>query len=262
MNRDEYGDRLRYGGSREDLPDEFDDQAVRRQRSAGGDPRWQAGARQPANGWPTSPPSPPSPTLPRRGPRNEVPEGHAPPAPRDPDWRSRRDWQRGRGTGYGDERERQSHTQREEWGASRAPTDTGRGGQGYVPFAGASQWEPMDFARPEHPVGSQRRPSGPKGYHRPDGRIQDEVCERLAHSRFDVSDVEVAVADGIVTLSGKVKERGQKYRIEEVVDTVFGVRDVDNQIRVGRASTSTQEATPGQGVRTAAADRHGQPGQS
>jgi len=240
MNRGEYGDRRRHDASDQDPPVDFDDEAVSRQRGAGADPRWQAGARQPANGWSTSPRTP---GVPHRGARTEAPEVSAPPAPRDPNWRSRRDWHQGGGndSSYGDDRERLLRTQREEWGASRAPRDTGQGEHGFVPFAGASQWEPMDFGRPEH-AGGQRQASGPKGYHRPDGRIQDEVCERLAHSWFDVSEVEVAVADGIVTLSGQVRERGQKYRIEEVVDTVFGVRDVDNRIRVGRASASTQDA--------------------
>ncbi|CAG9187314.1 hypothetical protein LMG23994_06759 [Cupriavidus pinatubonensis] len=72
------------------------------------------------------------------------------------------------------------------------------------------------------------------------------MCERLAHSHFDVHDIEVSVADGIVTLSGQVRERGQKYRLEEIADGLFGVRDVDNQVRVGRRQAqhqSTQEQT-------------------
>jgi hypothetical protein len=76
---------------------------------------------------------------------------------------------------------------------------------------------------------------GPKGYQRSDERIREDLCERLAlSSRLDVRDVEVNVSGGVVTLSGTVRDRQQKYRIEDMADEVFGVKDVHNQIRVAR----------------------------
>ncbi|WP_063580840.1 BON domain-containing protein [Achromobacter ruhlandii] len=72
----------------------------------------------------------------------------------------------------------------------------------------------------------------PKGYVRSDERVREIVCEYLAHSGLDVSDVSVDVADGCVTLTGTVADRRAKHRIEDCADSCAGVRDVDNRIRI------------------------------
>lgn len=98
------------------------------------------------------------------------------------------------------------------------------------------------------------RKAGPRGYQRSDDRIRDQVCERLSYARgVDVSDVSVDVNDGVVSLTGTVRERGQKYYIEDLADGTYGVKEVNNDIRVRRegsgssmgstGSTSTAEAT-------------------
>lgn len=75
---------------------------------------------------------------------------------------------------------------------------------------------------------------GPKGWKRSDERIREDVCEALAyHPYIDASDVEVAVADGEVTLTGAVEDRRTKRLVEDVVDDVHGVTDVHNQLRLG-----------------------------
>ncbi len=82
---------------------------------------------------------------------------------------------------------------------------------------------------------------GPRGYHRSDDRIREEVCEILTrHGDIDAGDVEVQVKNGEVTLTGNVDDRYQKRLAEDVVEQVSGVHDVHNQIRVQqRASEST-----------------------
>ena len=108
----------------------------------------------------------------------------------------------------------------------------------------------------EGPGGSERadrnqpRRASPKGYTRSDERIREELCERLAHAgRLDVREVEVAVADGWVTLSGSVPARPQTYHIEDIAASVYGVRDVENRIRVlpgtGDTRWTAQESQPG-----------------
>lgn len=87
------------------------------------------------------------------------------------------------------------------------------------------------------------RPTGPRGYKRSDDRIRDDVCERLSYAhRLDVSDVSVEVKDGVVTLSGNVNDRSQKYDIEELVDATYGVSEVNNDIRVRRDAGSTSQS--------------------
>jgi hypothetical protein len=76
---------------------------------------------------------------------------------------------------------------------------------------------------------------GPKGYRRSDDRIHEEICDRLeAHGEVDASDIEVKVENGEVTLGGTVRDRHMKRTAERVVDSVRGVVDVHNQLRLAR----------------------------
>jgi osmotically-inducible protein OsmY len=85
---------------------------------------------------------------------------------------------------------------------------------------------------------------GPKGWQRSDDRIRDEVCESLArHPEIDASDIEVKVQNCEVTLTGNVTEREAKRLAEDVVERVFGVKDVQNQIKVKPDGTSDREVT-------------------
>jgi hypothetical protein len=86
---------------------------------------------------------------------------------------------------------------------------------------------------------------GPKGYRRSDERIREDVCDRLSDDpHVDASDIDVAVKDGEVTLSGTVHERLAKRRSEDLAALISGVRDVQNHLRVARADqASSTDAT-------------------
>lgn len=85
---------------------------------------------------------------------------------------------------------------------------------------------------------------GPKNYKRSDERIREDVSDRLGLSdRLDPSEIEVAVANGEVTLTGTVQSRGEKYLAEEIADEVSGVNEVNNQLRVRREDTSVSTST-------------------
>lgn len=86
-------------------------------------------------------------------------------------------------------------------------------------------------------IREKRRSRGPKGYRRSDDRLQDAVCERIARSGIDASDVEVKVENAEVTLTGNVWSRRDKWWLEDLVDDVFGVEEVHNQLRVARIET-------------------------
>jgi osmotically-inducible protein OsmY len=66
-----------------------------------------------------------------------------------------------------------------------------------------------------------------------DDEIYDRVRQRLAANR-DVKGgaIEVDVKDGVVTLSGKVTERRQKTKAEQVTRKTKGVKKVINQLQV------------------------------
>ncbi len=73
----------------------------------------------------------------------------------------------------------------------------------------------------------------PKNYVRSDIRIHEDVCEALRdHTYIDASEIEVEVKSGIVTLSGIIESRKIKRLTEDWVESMPGVADVINNLRV------------------------------
>jgi osmotically-inducible protein OsmY len=80
------------------------------------------------------------------------------------------------------------------------------------------------------------RGRGPKNYQRSDERIREEVCERLTMDHdVDASDIEVTVTDAVVMLNGNVDGRHAKRIAEDISESVRGVKDVQNNLRVNRS---------------------------
>jgi osmotically-inducible protein OsmY len=85
---------------------------------------------------------------------------------------------------------------------------------------------------------------GTKGYKRSDDRIREDVNDRLSlQEQLDPSEIEVAVSNGEVTLTGSVTTRREKFLAEEISDDVSGVSEVNNQLRVGRATQASPSDT-------------------
>jgi osmotically-inducible protein OsmY len=79
---------------------------------------------------------------------------------------------------------------------------------------------------------------GPRGYKRSDERIREDVNDRLTEDYYlDASDIEVGVNDCVVTLTGRVDSRHDKRRAEYLAESVSGVTNVTNQLRVGQSET-------------------------
>lgn len=134
--------------------------------------------------------------------------------------------QRGRAGAYGDDR-RYGRKSAEHFGAA----DPARG-------SGARQ-----------AAQGRYRGIGPKGYIRSDERIREDVCDSLAvDPHLDASNIEVAVRDAEVTLSGTVGSREDKRRAEDLADHSSGVKHVQNSLRIGAAG----------GPRNMSADADGQ----
>lgn len=86
---------------------------------------------------------------------------------------------------------------------------------------------PQPPARPSH------RGRGPKDYTRADDRIRDEVCELLTDEEtLDATGIEVRVETGEVILSGTVTSREDKRAAEQIAESVRGVTDIHNQLRI------------------------------
>ncbi len=74
---------------------------------------------------------------------------------------------------------------------------------------------------------------GPKNWTRSDERITDDVCERLADDPWvDASEIEVVVHHGEIALTGVVDDRQQRMRAAQIAESVRGVVDVVNRIRI------------------------------
>jgi osmotically-inducible protein OsmY len=88
---------------------------------------------------------------------------------------------------------------------------------------------------------------GPKNYRRSDQRIQEEVCDRLTSDpQVDASEIQVSVKDGEITLEGTVGERRMKRLAEDCAESVAGVNQVHNRLRVeeegaGRSQSQGRE---------------------
>lgn len=93
-----------------------------------------------------------------------------------------------------------------------------------------SSWVGGDRARgPEGP----HRGKGPRGYTRSAERIQEDVYDRLSYDpRLDASEINIRVEGSEVVLTGTVRSREEKYRAEDLVESISGVRSVRNDLKV------------------------------
>lgn len=109
-------------------------------------------------------------------------------------------------------------------------------GQGYGGDVHVPGWQERE----------QRRESyagrGPRGYVRSDERIADDLADRLTRDpRIDASEIELEVKNCEVTLRGTVESRSMKYLAEDLADSILGVRDVHNSLRVARTGRGRPE---------------------
>ncbi|PVM87244.1 BON domain-containing protein [Caulobacter radicis] len=150
---------------------------------------------------------------------------------------------------------------REHWAYARHPRDRHDDDRGWFERARdeVSAWMGDHDAqrRREHDaaVRADHRGRGPKGYRRSDERIREDVSDRLTDDGWlDASFIEVAVKDGEVTLSGTVHARDDKRRAELLAESVSGVDNVQNNLRLDRGTEARsgdwtlQGNAPQQGV--------------
>jgi osmotically-inducible protein OsmY len=87
------------------------------------------------------------------------------------------------------------------------------------------------------------RGRGPKNYRRSDERIREEINDQMTENNWlDASDVDVSVQSGEVILSGTVDSRYAKRLAEDIADSVSGVANVQNNLRVRGYEAEAQPA--------------------
>lgn len=149
------------------------------------------------------------------------------------------------GGDYGEPRESRSWNQDRSYSnrSSRQPTwDSSGEEQRRGSWGESRQSDSSSYERPwqEGPYSGK----GPKGYERPDERIKEEICERLSYHGFiDPSEVDINVEKGEVKLSGTCTNRREKRMIEDVADSVRGVRDVRNELSINQSGNRSENSS-------------------
>ena len=76
---------------------------------------------------------------------------------------------------------------------------------------------------------------GPRSRRKPDESLREEIREILiADPELEATDIEVEVDGGAVTLRGVVVDPDARLLAEELVESLAGVREVHNRLRVER----------------------------
>lgn len=116
------------------------------------------------------------------------------------------------------------------------------------PFGSGSSGTDSDYLPPDTETfgRSSYRGVGPKNYTRSDQRITEDLCEGLTRCHHvDPSEISVNVSGGVVTLTGTVRDRWMKHRIEDLAAGCDGVRNVENNIQVPGSSRASPATSPG-----------------
>ena len=127
-------------------------------------------------------------------------------------------WDEGRSGQWGDS---------SRYGGSQrgATTGVGRGSGTDTGYSSAGSW-----------MSGPHSGRGPRNYQRADARIEEDACEALYHhGQIDASNIDVSVQSGEITLTGTVETRQEKRLAEDILESISGVKDITNQLRVQRA---------------------------
>jgi osmotically-inducible protein OsmY len=133
--------------------------------------------------------------------------------------------------GSPDDTPRHGDWQRHSTGAS-----SGARGQEGFGNPGENTWGEEQFrAERSEEQGRRQVNSGPRARRRSDESLREEIREILtADPELEATDVEVEVEGGAVTLRGAVVDSDARLLAEELVESLAGVREVHNRLRVER----------------------------
>lgn len=154
-----------------------------------------------------------------------------------------RDGDPGYAAGQGGDAERDNRGHREDrylgQGRERVMSSVGQWGGPGQGGGRMGPGAPQGWNGPAGPSRGEHAGRGPKGYQRSDARILEEVNEHLTRDgHVDATHIEVVCQGGEVTLTGFVEDRRQKRAAEDALEGVHGIREILNQIRVGRPGGS------------------------
>jgi osmotically-inducible protein OsmY len=123
-----------------------------------------------------------------------------------------------------------------DWQRHSSGATSGARGQEGLGFPGEHTWGEEQFrAERQEEQGRRPAPRGPRRNRRSDESLAHDIREILTNDpELDATEIEVEVDGGAVTLSGVVVGSDAKLLAEELVETLPGVREVHNRLRVAR----------------------------
>jgi osmotically-inducible protein OsmY len=118
---------------------------------------------------------------------------------------------------------------------STGATSGARGQEGFG-NPGENTWGEEQFrTERREEQGRRQANSGPRGRRKSDESLRQEIREILnADPEVEATDIEVEVEGGAVTLRGAVVDSDARLLAEELVESLVGVREVHNRLRVER----------------------------
>lgn len=130
-----------------------------------------------------------------------------------------------------------SKTQQHDPGSGKRAADNGSPNPSDIGFFNDpvlnKQGDVARAARETHEKHGTGSGSGPLGNRRPDADIKAEIESLMAFQKtIDARAIQVAVKDGLVTLSGNVASPYDKQVAENITRNVFGIREVDNLLNM------------------------------
>ncbi len=123
-----------------------------------------------------------------------------------------------------------------DWKRHSTGASSGARGQEGFGNPGEDTWGEERFrAERREEQGRRQTNAGPRARRRSDESLAQEIREILtADQELEATDIEVEVEGGAVTLRGAVVDSDARLLAEELVETLPGVREVHNRLRVER----------------------------
>jgi osmotically-inducible protein OsmY len=123
-----------------------------------------------------------------------------------------------------------------DWQRHSTGASSGARGQEGLGNPGENTWGEEQFrAERREEQGRRQTNSGPRSRRKPDESLRQEIQEILiADPELEATDIEVEVEGGAVTLRGVVGDSDARLLAEELVESLAGVREVHNRLRVER----------------------------
>jgi osmotically-inducible protein OsmY len=123
-----------------------------------------------------------------------------------------------------------------DWQRHSSGATSGARGQEGLGFPGEETWGEEQYrAERREEQGRQGTGRVKRGQRKSDASLAQEIHEILTKDpELDATDVEVEVDGGAVTLTGEVHDPHARLLAEELVESLPGVREVHNRLRVAR----------------------------